>query len=79
MFCMLKIEKCILPMFQIIKESIRLIIPNGQGWHYIAVKILPAFLRGITSKHHGELKYYILINTKSLIMHHYLFVKILNV
>ena len=26
-------------------------IPNGEGWHCLAVKRLPALLRGITSKH----------------------------
>ena len=26
-------------------------IPNGEGWHYIAVKKLPVLLRGVTSKH----------------------------
>ena len=25
-------------------------IPNGKGWHYIAVKILSALLRGISLK-----------------------------
>ena len=25
-------------------------IPNGEGWHYLAVKNLSALLRGITSK-----------------------------
>ena len=29
-------------------------ILNGEGWHYIAVKILPALLRGMTSKHNGD-------------------------
>ena len=29
-------------------------IPNGEGWHYLAVKKLSALLRGITSKHHGD-------------------------
>ena len=29
-------------------------IPNGEGWHYISVKKLPALLREITSKHHGD-------------------------
>ena len=28
-------------------------IPNGEGWHYLAVKKLAALLRGITAKHHG--------------------------
>ena len=27
-------------------------IPNGERWHYIAVKQLPTLLRGIKSKHH---------------------------
>ena len=31
-----------------------LMIPNGHGWHYFAVKRLSALLRGITFKHHGE-------------------------
>ena len=35
------------------KEVIILIIPNREGWHYLAVKKLSALLRGITSKHHG--------------------------
>ena len=29
-------------------------IPNGEGWHYLAVKRLSALLRGIMSKHHGD-------------------------
>ena len=29
-------------------------ISNGEGWHYIIVQKLPAFLRGIASKHHGD-------------------------
>ena len=29
-------------------------ISNGEGWHYLAVKELPALLRGITSKRHGN-------------------------
>ena len=28
-------------------------IPN-EGWHYITVKELPALLKGISSKHHGD-------------------------
>ena len=30
-------------------------IPNGEKWHYFAVKKLSALLRGITSKHYGDL------------------------
>ena len=29
-------------------------IPNGEGWHCLAVKQLSPLLRGITSKHHGD-------------------------
>ena len=29
-------------------------IPNGEGWHYPAVKKLSALLRGITFEHHGD-------------------------
>ena len=36
------------------KQVILLIIPNGEGWHYLVVKELSALLRGITSKHHGD-------------------------
>ena len=36
------------------KQVILLMIPNGEGWHFLAVKKLSALLRGITSKHHGD-------------------------
>ena len=39
---------------QIVKKVILLMIPNGEKWHYLAVKKLSALLRGITSKHHGD-------------------------
>ena len=32
-------------------------IPNGEKWHYLAVKKLPALLRGVTSKHHDDFHY----------------------
>ena len=32
------------------KQFISLIIPNGEGWYYLAVKKLSALLKGITSK-----------------------------
>ena len=35
------------------KYVIYLMIPNGDGWHYIAVKTLPTLLTGITSKHYN--------------------------
>ena len=36
------------------KQVILLMIPNGEGWHYPAVKKLSALLTAITSKHHGD-------------------------
>ena len=29
-------------------------IPNGEGWHYLATKKLSALLRRVTSKHYGD-------------------------
>ena len=46
-------------VFYIKKEKIYpayvlpLIIPNGNGWHYVVLKNLSALLTGIKSKHHG--------------------------
>ena len=58
MFCMLKKKKFVLPMFQNITQIVKLsyffMISNGKGWNYLAVKNLSAFLRGITSKQHGN-------------------------
>ena len=34
-----------------------LIITNGEKWHYLAVKSLPAFLRGVTSNNNGDFYY----------------------
>ena len=45
-----KKEKCILSVLQVIL----LIIPNGERWHYLAVKKLSALWRGIMSKHCGD-------------------------
>ena len=37
------------------KQVILLIITDdGNKWHYLAVKSLPALLRGITSNYHGD-------------------------
>ena len=36
------------------KQGLILIISNGEGWHYFAVKKLSALLRGITSKHYVD-------------------------
>ena len=29
-------------------------IPNGEGWHYLATKKLSALLRRVTSKYYGD-------------------------
>ena len=31
-----------------------MITDDSNRWHYLAVKDLPALLRGITSNHHGD-------------------------
>ena len=31
-----------------------MITTDGKRWHYLAVRSLPALLRGITSNHHGD-------------------------
>ena len=36
------------------KQVILLMIPNGEGCHYLEVKILSTWLRGITSKRHSD-------------------------
>ena len=36
------------------KQFILLMIPDGEGWHYLAVKKLSLLLIGITSKHKGD-------------------------
>ena len=36
------------------KQVIRLMISNGEGLHYLAVKKLSSLLRGITSKHNSN-------------------------
>ena len=36
------------------KQIILLIIPNENCWHYLAVKELPALLRGRTSKNNND-------------------------
>ena len=37
------------------KQVILLMIPNGEGWHYLAVKKLSALLIRIVFKHHSDL------------------------
>ena len=39
------------------KQVTLLMIPNGERWHYYAVKKLPALLRGRKSKHHTDFYY----------------------
>ena len=36
------------------KQVLLLMISNGKGWNYVAIKILSALLRGIKSKHHDD-------------------------
>ena len=36
------------------KQVILLMISNGEGWHYVAVKKLSQLFRRIKSKHHGD-------------------------
>ena len=36
------------------KRVIVLMIPKKEWWHYVAVKQLPALLRGVTSKHDSD-------------------------
>ena len=36
------------------KQVILLMIPNGEGSHYLAVREVSILLRGMTSKHHVE-------------------------
>ena len=62
MLCMLKKKKCFLLMFQntiqiVKKQVILLIIPNGAGWHYLALKKPSALDRGIKFQHHGDFYY----------------------
>ena len=59
MFCMLK-KWYIYPAYvskhssSSEKQVIPLMIPNGEGWHYLAVKNTRALSRGITSKNNGD-------------------------
>ena len=51
LFCMIKIEKIYPPYVSISysnreKQVILVMIPNGEGWHYLALKKLSASLRG---------------------------------
>ena len=57
MFCILKKNNYILPIFQNIIQSVEnklyFKIPEVEGGHYLAVKKLCALLKRITSKHDG--------------------------
>ena len=59
MFCILK-KKKIYPAYvskhnsNREKQVILLMIPTGEGWHYLAVKKLLTLLRGITSERHSD-------------------------
>ena len=39
------------------KQALLLMIPNREGWHYVAVKKLSALLRGVMWKHYGDFYY----------------------
>ena len=64
-----KIMQQLLLMFSVLKKTksrkknILLMIPNGEGWHYIAVKQLPELLRGIMSKHYDDFEYLNCLNS----------------
>ena len=45
------------------KQVILIIIPNREGWYYLAVKELSALLGGLTSNHQGD--FYCLNNLHS--------------
>ena len=59
MFCMLK-KKKVYPVYlskhnsNPKKQVLLLMMPNGEGWHYLAVKKLSALLREVTSKTNGD-------------------------
>ena len=58
MFCMLAKKVCsaVVSKHNSNREKhvILLMIPDGEGWHYLAIKRLSALLRRITSKHRGD-------------------------
>ena len=37
------------------KQVFHWMIPNWEGWHYLALKMLSALLTGLTSKYHSDL------------------------
>ena len=61
MFCTLKMKVYILLMFQnktkCQEQVIPLMIPNREGWYYLAVKKLSTLLRGKTSKSNDNFCY----------------------
>ena len=61
-------------------QLVLLMIANGEKWHYLAVKKLSAFLRGIASKHDGDfycLNCFNSYNTKEKLKKHRNVVKIM--
>ena len=66
---MLKQWKYILPTFQnkiqIMKNKSFLKIPNGEGWHYLAVKNLFALLRRIASKPDSDFYFFYCLEQKT--------------
>ena len=51
-----EIRHAYMPKYNLERESrvILFMITDGKKWHYLAVKSLPALLRGITSNHKGD-------------------------
>ena len=56
-------------------QGILLIITNGGKWHYLAVKILSAFLRGITSNHKKDLLFNFFFHSYTTKTHDYCYVE----
>ena len=54
MFFMLKKKKYVSIHNSNRKKLVFLMIPDGEEWHYLAVKELSSLLRGITSKNNGD-------------------------
>ena len=73
MFCMLISPYVSRNNSNLEKQVVLLLIQNGNGWHYSAVKILSALLIGITSKHYCDfycLNYFHSIRTKNKLKSH---------
>ena len=62
MFCILKKEKRILSMFQVVAKEVRsreeevilLMIPNEEGWFYLEIRKISELKREVISKSNGD-------------------------